>query len=131
MNETPHQTTGTAPATLFLGIKFAVNGDWIQLSPESWKLELEKAQETTKKQLERRKNANKSNVITEFKEGDQVLVKNFKKSNKPAGTTKKMNPIYKPAVIVARHGNSYEIEKPSGKTDMHHIINLHHPTKPK
>jgi len=49
LNETPHQTTGTAPATLFLGVKFAISGDWIRLTPEQWRLELEKARETTKK----------------------------------------------------------------------------------
>ena len=131
LNETAHQTTGVAPATLFHGIKFGVEGHWIRLTPEEWQLELKKAKETTKKQLERRKAANQPKVITEFQEGDQVLVKNFKKSNQEAGTTKKMNPIYKPATIVARHGNSYEIEKPSGKTDTHHIINLHHLARPR
>lgn len=131
LNETPHQTTGTAPATLFLGIKFAINGSWIQLIPEMWQLELEKAKESTKKQLERRRNANQSKVITEFQEGDRVLVKNFGKSKKDDGIMKKLNSVYVPATVLAQHGNSYEIETDTGKTDTHHIIHLHHLSKPK
>jgi len=69
-------------------------------------------------------------VVTEFREGDQVLLRNFRKSNKAAGTTKKMNPVYNPVTVVARHGNSYELEKLSGEIESHNIINLHHLTKP-
>jgi len=93
LNETVHATTGFAPTSLLLGIKFNIDGTFSKMTPTEYQQPLEQARSTTKKKLEARKLANDAKTLTKLYPGDVVYVKGHAKSDSKKGFTKKMAPI--------------------------------------
>lgn len=77
LNETYHCTTGHPSTTLFFKKKFDVEGELIDITEEEYQQVLKKAKETTKHQLDQRKDKNPKKKLTEFQPGDLVYAKTF------------------------------------------------------
>ncbi|KAK7582234.1 hypothetical protein V9T40_013679 [Parthenolecanium corni] len=128
MNDTFHRTTGHPPTTIFLQLKFTLDGKRIRMSEAEHRAVLKDAAKTTKSQLDQRLNRNQRSHLTVFEKGDLVYTKNFTMSKESAGVARKLNPLYVgPCEIIAQRGtNSYLIRLPTGEEVQHHVSNLRH-----
>ncbi|KAK7575703.1 hypothetical protein V9T40_011989 [Parthenolecanium corni] len=128
MNDTFHRTTGHPPTTIFLQLKFTLDGKRIRMSEAEYRAVLKDAARTTKTQLEQRRSKNQRSHLTTFEPGDLVYTKNFTMSREASGVARKLNPLYVgPCQIVeARGTNAYLIRLPMGELVQHHVSNLRH-----